>query len=78
MHEFFLTKKDVSVGVFPSVVNNSAQLIFKNSLQEFSKKKKKKHNTTLSARNLQLSFSQGTAPVMKCKVPKSLLFKGRS
>lgn len=76
MHEFFLTKKDVSVGVFPSVVNNSAQLIFKNSLQEFSKKKKK--NTTLSARNLQLSFSQGTAPVMKCKVPKSLLFKGRS
>lgn len=44
MHEFFLTKKDVSVGVFPSVVNNSAQLIFKNSLQEFSKKKKKNHN----------------------------------
>lgn len=77
MHKFFLTKKDVSVGIFPSVVNNSAQLIFKNSLQEFSKKKKK-HNTTLSTRNLQLSFSQGTAPVMKCKVPKSLLFKGRS
>lgn len=44
MHEFFLTKKDVSVGIFPSVVNNSAQLIFKNSLQEFSKKKKTQHN----------------------------------
>lgn len=39
MHEFFLTREDVSVGIFPSIVNNSAQLIFKNSRKNLAKKK---------------------------------------
>lgn len=39
MHEFFMTKKHVSVKIFPSVgIVNSAQLIFKNSYKNIAEK----------------------------------------
>lgn len=47
MHEFFMTKKYISVGVFSSMaIINSAQLIFKKGYKNFTKKPESKKLAT--------------------------------
>lgn len=45
MHEFFMTEKDISARIFPSVgIVNSAQLIFKKSYKNIAEKTQEIHN----------------------------------
>lgn len=68
MHEFFMAKKYISVRIFSSiVVVNSAQLIFKKGCKNLAE-------NPPNPRNLQLSFSHCNVFMMKCQVPKNLLF----
>lgn len=67
-----MNKEDIAVRIFPSAVSNYAQLVFKTSFKNLARQE------TLKLRSFQLRFFQCSAPTMKCDVPQSSLFSGRS